>query len=80
MIKAILWMVIPVFFVFRFTSIIVAGIMFISMLVQLTIALAKGWFKVPIKRTIALGGSNIILSYALVGITLSIYRYKSVYP
>jgi len=26
------------------------------------------------------GGSNIILSYALVGIILSIYRYKSVYP
>ena len=26
------------------------------------------------------GGSNIILCYAMVGIILSIYRYKNVYP
>lgn len=26
------------------------------------------------------GGSNMILSYALIGIVLSIYRYKDVYP
>ena len=28
----------------------------------------------------SLGRSNMILSYALIGIVLSIYRYKDVYP
>lgn len=50
--RAFVWIVVPVFLVFRFPSIIVAGIMFISMLVQLTIAVKKGWFRLPIKRTI----------------------------
>lgn len=54
LIRAILWMVVPVFIVFRFISILAAGIMFISMLVQLTIALGKGWFKLPAKKTIIL--------------------------
>lgn len=53
-VRAILWMLVPVFLVFRFPSLIVAGIMFISMLVQLTIALAKGWFRLPTKITIIL--------------------------
>lgn len=52
--KAILWIIAPVFLVFRFLSIEVAVIMFISMLVQLTIALAKGWFKLHVKRIIIL--------------------------
>lgn len=52
--KALLWMLVPVVLVFRFPSIVIAAIMLISMLVQLTIALSKGWFKVPVKSTIAL--------------------------
>jgi len=53
-IRAILWMLVPVFLVFRFPSLVVTGIMLISMLVQLTIALAKGWFQLSAKRTIIL--------------------------
>lgn len=52
LLKSTLWMVIPASLVFRFTSTMVAGILVISMLVQLTIAIAKGWFKVPVKKTI----------------------------
>lgn len=54
LLKSALWMVIPVFLAFRYISFMAACIMFISMLVQLTIAVAKGWFKVDIKRTIIL--------------------------
>ena len=28
----------------------------------------------------SVGGSNLVLSYALMGMILSIYRYKNIYP
>ncbi len=52
-IKAIMWLLAPVLITFRIPNVAVAGIMMISMLIQLTAAVHKGWFKLPIKKTIA---------------------------
>lgn len=52
--KVLMWMVVPVILAFNLPSLMLAAVMLISMLVQLTIALVKGWFKLPIKRTIIL--------------------------
>ncbi len=53
LLKAVLWLIVPVFITFRMPSIIVAGIMMVSMLIQLTAAILKGWFRIPVKRTVA---------------------------
>lgn len=45
-VSAILWMIIPVFLVFCMSSIVTAILLLASMLVMLTIALMKSWFKV----------------------------------
>lgn len=50
--KAIIWLIAPVFITFYMPSLTVAVIMMISMLIQLTTAILKGWFKIPIKRAI----------------------------
>lgn len=50
--KAAAWMVMPVVFVLRLPSIMTAGLMLISMLVMLTIAIKKDWFIVQKKKTI----------------------------
>lgn len=50
--KAAAWMVMPVVFVLRLPSIMTAGLMLISMLVMLTIAIQKDWFIVQKKKTI----------------------------
>jgi len=50
--KAILWMILPVFITFRLPSLGVAVIMMVSMLMELTVAVWKGWFKLPVKKTI----------------------------
>lgn len=52
LVKAIIWLIVPVLITFRIPNIVVAGIMMISMLIQLTVAVLKGWFKIPVKRTI----------------------------
>lgn len=52
LLKAIVWLIVPVLITFRMPSIIVAGIMMISMLIQLTVAIRKGWFKISVKRAI----------------------------
>ncbi|MDO5541287.1 MAG: FtsW/RodA/SpoVE family cell cycle protein [Eubacteriales bacterium] len=54
LIKAIAWMVIPVVLVLRLPAIMTAGLMLISMLVMLTIAVQKDWFIVQKKK--AIGG------------------------
>lgn len=50
--KALLWLILPVFITFRIPSLGVAVIMMISMLMELTVAIWKGWFKLPVKKTI----------------------------
>lgn len=52
LLKAIIWLVVPVGITFCMPSLVVAGILMVSMLLQLTVAILKGWFKVPIKRTV----------------------------
>lgn len=51
-IASALWMIIPVFFVTGFLTSEVKLVMMFSMALQLSIAVYKGWFKVPRIRTI----------------------------
>ena len=50
--RAILWLILPVFITSRIPSLGVAIIMMVSMLVELTVAVWKGWFQLPVKKTI----------------------------
>lgn len=50
--KATLWLILPVFITSRLPSLGVAVIMMVSMLMELTVAAWKGWFKLPVKKTI----------------------------
>ena len=50
--KALLWLILPVFIAVRIPSLGVAVIMMVIMLIELTVAIWKGWFKVPVKKTI----------------------------
>lgn len=50
--RAILWMILPVFITSRIPSLGVAVIMMVSMLIELTAAVWKGWFQLPVKKTI----------------------------
>jgi cell division protein FtsW (lipid II flippase) len=52
-IKAIAWMIIPVVLVLRIPATMIAGLMMISMLVMLTIAIQKDWFVVHKKKAMA---------------------------
>jgi len=49
---SVLWLIAPVFITYKIPNLSVAGIMLICMLVQLSVALLKGWFNVPVKRTL----------------------------
>lgn len=53
LLKAIVWLMIPVIISFKMPALVVATILKVSMLIQLSTAIIKGWFKVPVKRTIA---------------------------
>lgn len=53
LIKAIVWMVIPVLLVLQMPATMSAGLMLISMLVMLTIAIQKDWFLVHKKKAMA---------------------------
>ena len=50
--KALLWLILPVFITSRIPSLGVAVIMLVSMLMELTVAVWKGWFQLPVKKTI----------------------------
>lgn len=50
--KATLWLILPVFITSRLPSLGVAVIMMVSMLIELTVAVWKGWFQLPVKKTI----------------------------
>ena len=50
--KAILWMLVPIVLTFKMPNLVVALILLIGMLVLLTTSLIKGWFQIPVKRTI----------------------------
>ena len=50
--KALLWLILPVFITSRIPNLGVAVIMLVSMLMELTVAVWKGWFQLPVKKTI----------------------------
>ena len=52
LLKSIVWLIIPVFITFRMPNLIVAIIMIISMLIQLTVAILRGGSKYRVKKTI----------------------------
>lgn len=54
LVKAIIWMILPVILVFRIPSAMTAALMLISMMVMVTMAIAKGWFAVN-KKTALMG-------------------------
>ena len=52
LLKCIIWLIVPTIITFRLPSLFTAGIMMICMLVQLTLAIHKGWFRVNRKISI----------------------------
>ena len=63
--KTVAWMVMPVLLVCRIPAMMTAGLMLISMLVMLTIAIWKDWFVVSKKKTLA-GLWGIFIAFPLV--------------
>ena len=62
LIKACVWLIVPVIITFRLPNIVVAAIIMVSMLIQLTAAIIKGWFNVSNKKAIiSLGFSHFLL-------------------
>ena len=66
---AILWMAVPVWLVFLMRSGMTAVLMLVSMMVMLTVALMKGWFKVPKWKAIlsVWGAVGVLPGLALAG-------------
>ncbi len=63
LLKSIAWLVVPVIIMIAIPNVMVTAIIAISMLLQLSTAILKGWFKVPKKKTLfALWGSLIVLA------------------
>ncbi|MDE6529857.1 MAG: FtsW/RodA/SpoVE family cell cycle protein [Lachnospiraceae bacterium] len=54
LLKALVWLLIPVIITFRIPNLVVTTILMVSMLIQLSTAVIKGWFKIPIKRTLVI--------------------------
>ena len=76
LLKALLWMIIPVLAVFRMPALTTSMIMFISMLTLITIAILKDWFIVPKRIAIAaIWGFFIGLPALLCGIFFNIIFY-----
>lgn len=71
-IKALIWLVIPFIFVLRWPSYMTALVLVMTMVVQMTIAVAKGWFKVPRVLTII----TLWLSITVLPVALVAFLYK----
>lgn len=48
LVKALIWLVLPVLVVVLIPNVTIALIMLVGMLTELTVAICKGWFKVPV--------------------------------
>lgn len=76
LLKALLWMIIPVLAVFRMPALTTSMIMFVSMLTLITIAILKDWFIVPKGKMIAvIWGFFIGLPALLCGLFFNILFY-----
>lgn len=51
--KAVGWMIVPVLLVLSMKAAVTAGLLLVSMLVMLTMAVGKGWFTVSEKKSVA---------------------------
>lgn len=69
--KSLIWMVTPVFITFLIPNIVSTEIIFISMMVMLSVAIAKGWFNIKIKRTIIILWTIFLMTP--IGLLLSMY-------
>lgn len=69
-VKAIMWMLIPVLIAFRLLHLTLALILLISMSVVLTVAIVRGWFKVSGKKVI-IGLWTCILGVPFMSIVFS---------
>ncbi len=76
----LIWMIVPAVFVLNWPRVMTAVVLVMTMSVQLSIAVAKGWFKVPKKITIvALWASITMLPIAILALlykTGSLADYK----
>lgn len=79
LLKAIVWLMIPVLITLRIPCFVVAGIMMMSMLVQLTVAIGKGWFQIPVRKTIACLWSAFLLLPALLLFILCAFDFLRTY-
>lgn len=62
LLMALVWLFIPVGIAFCLPNIVTSAVLMGSMLIQLTIAIKKGWYRVPLKKAIMLlWGSFIVL-------------------
>lgn len=80
-IKAVAWMIMPVLLVLQIPAMMTAGLMLISMLVMLTIAIQKNWFAVHKKKVIAgLWGIFMILPVVMYfGNVLALYQKERIH-
>lgn len=53
LIKACIWLILPIIVTFRLPNIVVTGIIMVSMVIQLSTAIIKGWFRVSVKKALA---------------------------
>ena len=79
LLKACLWLICPVVITFRMPNIIVAGIIMISMLIQLTVAIMKGWFRISIKKAIICLWAVFMLLPVVILFAMYIFRWLEDY-
>lgn len=79
LLKACLWLICPVVITFRMPNIIVAGIIMISMLIQLTAAIMKGWFRISIKKAIICLWTIFMLLPVVILFAMYIFRWLEDY-
>ncbi|MBQ6588088.1 MAG: FtsW/RodA/SpoVE family cell cycle protein [Butyrivibrio sp.] len=72
--RALMWMIIPALFVLRWPRAMTAFAMIMAMAVQLSIAVAKGWFKIPKKLTICSLWATITV--IPVGLIAVLYNFR----
>ena len=79
LLKSVGWLILPVFITFRMPNIIVAGIIMISMLIQLTTAIIKGWFRVKAKSAVAVLWSVFMVLPAITLFVMYKYHFLASY-
>ena len=79
LLKSCIWLIIPVIITFRMPNIVVTAIIMISMLIQLTAAIMKGWFRIPTKKAIAGLWSVFMVLPAVLLFFMYIFRWLDDY-